>query len=181
MATVYLIRHPQPIIAPGICYGQTDLAPEPSALTQLVNELRQQIHKDMLLVTSPLQRCHLVAKALQSEGFPLAHVDQRIQELHFGHWENQAWDQIDRAQIDAWAADRSGFQVPGGESVAMLAERAIQALEHWQRSCEGKTLAFITHAGVIQVLLAHCRHGDFRKMGGQKIEYGSITPVEYAQ
>jgi alpha-ribazole phosphatase len=72
-------------------------------------------------------------------------TDPRLRELHFGAWEGQPWADIERAQLDAWAADPFGFQMPAGESVPEFMART-QAV--WP-ALPSRAL-IITHAGVIR-------------------------------
>jgi alpha-ribazole phosphatase len=74
-------------------------------------------------------------------------LDERIAELHFGRWEAQPWDAIDRVALDAWAADPAGFRMPDGERYLDLEARVAAALEEHREP----TLWF-THAGVIRAL-----------------------------
>ncbi len=177
---IYLIRHPKPMVSEGICYGQTDLAPDPLALEQLLHKIQREVPLHTKLVSSPLQRCLLASERLPALGFQAPQVDPRIAEFHFGEWEGRAWSQIQAHEREQWAKERISYQVPGGESVEQLGRRACAALVHWSQTHSDTPLGFVTHAGVIQVLLAHIREGDFRLMRNGKIEYGSITRLELA-
>lgn len=99
----------------------------------------------MPLVSSPLQRCTDLAAALA----PDFRIDERLTELDFGSWEMQAWDDIPRAQIDAWAADPLGFAGHGGESVVQMQARVRRALAALEGDC-----VWVTHAGVMKLVLA---------------------------
>jgi alpha-ribazole phosphatase len=169
------------MVSEGICYGQTDLAPDPLALEQLLHKIQREIPSKATIVSSPLQRCLLPAQRLPSMGFAQAQIDKRIAEFHFGHWEGRAWSHIHPQEREQWAKDRITYQVPGGESVEQLGLRACEALAHWSETSTEQHLAFVTHAGVIQVLLAHIREGDFRQMRNGKIEYGSITRLSLSR
>ena len=81
---LYLIRHPRPQVAPGVCYGQTDLGlAEPAA--EVAERLRPLLPADFTLHASPLARARLLAEAL---GTP--RLDARLQEIHFGDWEGRS-------------------------------------------------------------------------------------------
>lgn len=140
---LFLIRHPQPEIAPGICYGRSDI---PLRQPWSAQALRARLPAGAAVVSSPLQRCREFAAALA----PDFRVDARLTELDFGAWEMQPWDDIPRAQIDAWAADPLGFNAHGGESVMQMQQRVRQALAE----LDGGDCAWITHAGVMKLVLA---------------------------
>ena len=140
---LFLIRHPQPEITPGICYGRSDL---PLRQPWSADALRAHLPAGIPVVSSPLQRCRALAAALA----PDYRIDERLTELDFGAWEMQAWDDIPRAQIDAWAADPLGFAGHGGESVLQMQARVRQALAE----LDGRDGVWVTHAGVMKLVLA---------------------------
>ena len=139
---LYLIRHPQPEIATGICYGRSDL---PLRTPWTAETLRERLPAGVKIVSSPLQRCASFAAALSSD----FSTDVRLTELDFGAWEMQAWDVIPREQIDAWTADPLGFDGHGGESVAQMQARVRLALADLDSDC-----VWVTHAGVMKLVLA---------------------------
>lgn len=141
---VWLIRHPPPAVAPGICYGATDLPlagdPAPHAAA-----LRPLLPRDVPLYSSPLARCRRLAAALH----PAPVFDARLREIDFGDWEMQAWDSLDRRLLDAWAADPFHFVPPGGEGVASLRARVAAFLAELPDEA-----VLVVHAGVIKVCAA---------------------------
>ena len=72
--------------------------------------------------TSSLQRCVKLAQALNMVE---AKQDNRLQELHFGDWELQAWDNIPRDIFDRWAHDYANIAPPNGETFSQLQQRGI--------------------------------------------------------
>ncbi|CAB1367751.1 alpha-ribazole phosphatase [Denitratisoma oestradiolicum] len=143
---VFLIRHPRPAVAAGICYGQTDLALA-EGVAACAARLKGQLPPDATIYTSPLRRCLELAKAL----CPTPRADPRLGEMHFGDWEMRSWDNIGRQALDDWAADPLDHVPPGGESVAMLRQRVVDFMA--ERQAEGhQTLVLVTHAGVMKVL-----------------------------
>ena len=96
---LHLIRHPKPLIESGICYGRLDCPAEdvPSVADTLLAELPQ----GLPVWTSPLRRCHELATYLHAR--PM--IDDRLAEMHFGEWEGRRWDDIPRAELDAFHDD----------------------------------------------------------------------------
>lgn len=165
---VFLIRHPRPRIAAGICYGQLDVDcddPLPVAAA-----LRAQVPADTPVIASPLRRARCLAEALD----PTPRVDPRLCEIHFGNWEGLAWDRIERTALDAWAADVLHFVPPGGESVAQLQARAID----FAQSLDQPRVALVTHAGVLRALVGHWRRLPVEEWTRLQFDFGSLTKID---
>lgn len=162
---LYLIRHPRPSIDPGICYGQLDISAEIGK--SLVDRLRGELPPDLPVFSSPLRRCRDLAECLHHQ----PQIDARLGEMHFGDWEGQRWDDVPRAELDAWAADVGAYAPPGGESPLALQRRALDFVA-------GLTVpeaVVVTHAGVIRTLLAHSLGWPPERWPEQSIAYGSCT------
>jgi alpha-ribazole phosphatase len=138
-----LVRHPQPQVAPGICYGSTDLAIAPGQLEKTLAAL--ELPAGLPIYSSPLRRCAELAARLSDNII----YDARLAEMHFGDWEMQPWDVIPRAAIDAWAADILHSQPGGGESVLQMAER----ITAFYNTLTGDAI-IICHAGAMRLLAA---------------------------
>lgn len=149
-----LVRHPQPVVAPGVCYGSTDLPATRDDIDRVHATLlaSASIPPDAPIYSSPLQRCAALAHRLGTPVF-----DARLAEMDFGAWEMRAWDDIPRSEVDAWAADLVHYRPGGGENVHQVAERVMafhagllrQRLEH---------AVIVCHAGTIRLLSA-CAQG----------------------
>ena len=152
-----LVRHPQPQIAPGICYGRSDLAVAPEQLAQTLATLSATLPRGLPLYSSPLQRCAALAAQLAAPlQSPAPLLDARIAEIDFGDWELRAWSDIPRADIDAWAADLANYQPGGGESVLQMAHRIAAFHADLQR--QQRDAVVICHAGAMRLLSA-CHAG----------------------
>ncbi|MFZ6844353.1 alpha-ribazole phosphatase family protein [Undibacterium sp. RuTC16W] len=162
---LYLIRHPRPEIAPGICYGQSDIPSSEAQcqllLPSLLPALRSMLPADHIAQTaiysSPLQRCRLLATHLATGLQVQTQFDPRLMEMNFGRWELQNWDQIPRVEVDAWAADVSGYRPGGAENVLDMAARIIEFLEELVAQDENKkkNVLIVSHAGSMRLMLAY--------------------------
>lgn len=162
---LHLIRHPQPLVEPGICYGRLDLAAENPAA--VASALRLELPAGLPVWSSPLRRCRELAELLH----PAPSIDERLREMNFGAWEGVAWDAIPRAELDAWAADVAGYAPPGGESPRELQQRALDFVA----GLRGPEAVVVTHAGVIRVLVAHLRGLPPERWSELSFAYGSYT------
>jgi len=161
---LYLIRHPKPEIAAGICYGQTDLAANSEHCQAVAETLRQHLPAGLNIISSPLKRCLSLAELLNtSQNSSTANLtsDARLKEMHFGDWEMLDWDQISRDEIDQWAQDVVHFAPPNGESGFQVACRVIEFLDCLKTTANTEPLALsaefgiVAHAGTIGLILAY--------------------------
>jgi alpha-ribazole phosphatase len=148
---VVLVRHPAPLIAPGICYGRLDIPIHPDT------DIDRMAHDPILVGSahiwaSPARRCRELAERMaEILSIPLT-PDPRLMELDFGEWEGKPWDDIPRADLDCWAADPLGFRPPGGESGAELIAR-VEDFHPWLR----QDCIVVSHGGPLRVLSALLR------------------------
>lgn len=168
---LFLIRHPQPEVVEGFCYGRSDL---PLRTPWSAAEVSALLPDDVTVVSSPLRRCAEFARALSSN----VRLDERIVELDFGAWEMLAWDDIDTVQLDAWAADPLGFNGHGGESVAQMRQRVRAALAELDE--ESGCCVWVTHAGVMKLVLAELLALPQDQWLSLRFEYGALTVLERA-
>ena len=94
--------------------------------------------------------------------------------MSFGDWEGRLWDAIPRHELDAWAADVTGYSPPGGESPRALQVRALDFVA----SLTLQEAVIVTHAGVIRTLLAHWLELDDSQWLSVSPDYLSVTTVE---
>ncbi len=152
---LWLIRHAQPLVERGICYGHTNLAADPAATATAAQTLARALPQGISIHCSTLQRCELLAHCLYALRPDLAYkTSANLREMHFGNWEGRAWNGIPRHMIDAWTADFADYPVgQHGESTRAVVLRVLQALlELDQTDAEKTEAAWITHAGVIRAV-----------------------------
>ncbi|MGE5472283.1 MAG: alpha-ribazole phosphatase family protein [Bacteroidota bacterium] len=168
---LHLVRHPQPLVEPGICYGRLDL---PAANAGIVAaKLRAELPAGLPVWSSPLRRCRELADLLH----PTPILEARLQEMNFGAWEGLPWDAIPRAELDAWAADVAGYAPPGGESPHQLQQRALDFVA----ALKVPEAVIVTHAGVIRTLLAQWSGRPIGAAGESSPAFGSIVTVSLEQ
>lgn len=151
---VALVRHPRPLVVPGTCYGRLDLALHPDGVAE-VGRIAEGLagFGASRVWSSPARRCMAVADAL---GLAVGY-DARLWELDFGDWEGMAWDAVDRAALDGWAASPMEFAPPGGESGEALVAR-VRSFHAGLREA-GEDCVVVSHGGPLKVLRALLR-GD---------------------
>ena len=156
--TLWLVRHAQPLIAPGVCYGQLDVPADIDATAACARAMAKILPPGINVMCSPLQRCEPLAHVLIGLRADFSYkTDPRLKEMDFGQWEGQRWDDIGAAAIDAWVADFGRHRPGGGESVGQFMQRVAAAWDETASAADTPTL-WITHAGVIRA--ATLLHGD---------------------
>ena len=147
--SLWLVRHAQPLIESGICYGQLNVPADRKLTQSCAQDLLKVLPRGTAVSTSPLQRCELLSQALIGLQPDLkVKTDARLQEMHFGQWEGRAWADIDKAELDGWTDDFADYRAGGtGESVRQFMARVADALGELDPA--GDTL-WVTHAGVIR-------------------------------
>ena len=146
---LWLVRHAQPLIAPGVCYGATDVPADAQATLQAAQVLARTLPPGVLLVSSPLQRCEHIAQYLRGLRPDLSYtIDARLAEMNFGCWEAQRWDAIPQTEFDRWMAAFDEHRFGGEESVLEFMQRVARAWD--ETRLVGRDAVWITHAGVIR-------------------------------
>ena len=146
---LWLVRHAQPHIDKGICYGQLDIPADLQATKTCAKELFKVLPKGITVITSPLQRCELLALELIGlQPDLMVKNDPNLQEMGFGQWEGRAWADIDANELAAWTDDFAHYPAGStGESVCQFMARVAAAFDELDAT---KDTLWVTHAGVIR-------------------------------
>lgn len=155
--TLWLVRHAQPQLQEGLCYGQLDIPADPLATQHAAQAIAPLLPIGAKLYCSGLQRAQQLAQAIQQrcEAFSL-NIDTRLNEINFGVWEGVAWDEIPKAAFDVWTQDFDQHRFGGAEGVRDLLLRVHQALHELPPKDDA---VWITHAGVIRAVNYLVRYG----------------------
>ncbi|WP_428390954.1 histidine phosphatase family protein [Lichenicoccus sp.] len=148
---VALLRHPAVRIAPGICYGRTDV-PLADGWRQSIPALAASLATIAAqhIWSSPSSRCATLADALGSRLTLPVTCDEHLTELDFGAWEGRAWDALPRHDLDLWAMDPFAFRPPGGERGADLIARVSGFAA--QLRIAAQPCIVVSHGGPLRVL-----------------------------
>lgn len=159
---ILLARHGEtPWNAEGRYQGQEDIALSPVGERQAgaLGERLREVRIDRA-VASPLSRARRTAElALGEPRAAMLGVDPGLMEIAHGSWEGLLASQIharDPERLQAWRDAPDSVQMPGGESLRQVFDRAWPALV---RACDGlgsdDTLLVVAHDAVNRVLLCH--------------------------
>lgn len=178
---VYFIRHTEPLIDSGTCYGQLDCT--------VANDYEDQLEKISdyfntiaisTIYSSPLQRCALLAQDLATKHIKsTVNYKDALKEINFGNWEGVKWDDIARSSIDEWNENRLHFQFPNGETPTLFYQRVLRAWHkllsvHIDKPMD-ESIIIVTHAGVIRTILAELTALPLAESFMLKIDKASIS------
>lgn len=162
--TLYLVRHPQPDVAPGLCYGASDVPVLDAEVARVHAALAAKgLPGDLPVYSSPLRRCALLAERLAPGR---ATRDARLAEMNFGEWELRPWSAIPRGDVDAWTADLLRYRPGGAENVLDVARRVRAFVD----DLGAASALVVCHAGTIRLLAA--------MHGGETLEQAALRAAQ---
>ena len=170
MAQIYLVRHTQVDVPPGVCYGISDvpLATSFPEEAQKIMEKIQGIPFDYIF-SSPLSRCTRLARLIAPQGFV---TDPRLAELNFGKWEGQIWEDIYQNSYGIhWMNNYLELPCPGGESFKNLYHRINAFINELNKN---QNTLIITHAGVIRAFLTVYKGIPLTEIFNVQVGYGEV-------
>lgn len=133
------------------------------------------------VVTSDLTRARATAEAIAlPHGLPVR-LDADLREISMGAWEGSTYAEILDREPEAmrrWQADPTVYAPPGGETVAQVRDRLLVALERWQSTSSSSTLLWVTHGGVIGILLCHLLGMDLNRRWQFRRDNAALTELD---
>lgn len=163
------LRHPTPDVAPGICYGRSDLDIAEIGHGQIENALKT-TPEFRRIFASPATRCRKLAVSLAERAGIEPVFDERLWEMHMGDWEGLAWSEIDRGASEHWLADPVNRPTPNGESFRDLQDRVVAAVGELLENDPWHT-AVVCHAGPIRAIQMAWNGITFREAFAQTPPY----------
>jgi alpha-ribazole phosphatase len=150
---LWLLRHAQVQVEPGVCYGVSDVPASESDTLKAAEAFAVHPAQGCLVWSSPLSRAWVLGKALcqRREDMTQLHADARLCEMNFGVWEMQTWESIPKAAMDAWVTDFAYHRFGGGESTQQVIDRVRRVLDD-ARALNVPEMVWVTHAGVIRAI-----------------------------
>lgn len=145
---LWLVRHARPVYPAGVCYGMTDVVADIAHTQAIVLGLASDVPPGASLLTSPMQRCVTLARALHQVRPDLSfRIDPRLAEFDFGCWEGWCWDDIPKAAFDAWTDAFATHRFGGVDCVQDMLDRVAALWDAYRDAA--KSELWITHAGVM--------------------------------
>jgi 2,3-bisphosphoglycerate-dependent phosphoglycerate mutase len=160
--TLLLIRHGETAWnAEHRIQGRLDVPLSTTGIWQ-TGRLAQRLADEAIdaVIASDLARAWMTGAPL-AEARGLAMVpDPRLRERAFGIFEGKTLDEIAAEhpqEFAAWRARDVHWRIPEGESGAEFIGRVLEALREIATSHPGRTVAVVTHGGVLDVVYRNAR------------------------
>ena len=112
------------------------------------------------VVASDLARAWMTGQPLADARGLAMIAEPRLRERAFGLFEGKTIEEIAAAhpeELSAWRARDVHWRIPGGESGAEFIARVLEALHEVAAAHAGRTVAVVTHGGVLDVVYRHAR------------------------
>jgi phosphoserine phosphatase len=109
------------------------------------------------VISSPMLRAIQTAEIIASRFKLEIARDPRLADFRVGKWEGMPYDEVTASpDYQRFVANPLSVQIPGGEDLRGIRDRAVGALDQALRDAPaGETLVIVTHAGIVRVLLCH--------------------------
>jgi len=134
------------------------------------------------IVSSDLARARATAESIAARhaGMPLR-LDADLREVALGAWEGHTAAEAAALHPDAyarWQADAVDVAPPGGETVRAFQRRVVRALDRWRAEYPDGSVLWVTHGGVLGVLLCHLLGMDLARRGQFRRDNAALTELE---
>ena len=134
------------------------------------------------IISSPLARAVETAEYLVQGRALTIQLEPDLMDIDLGHWSGQNRDALFHTD-PAWKAFvRDPLVAPADvETFPKLEQRVVTAIERWlQKDTTGPLPAFVTHADVIKLLLAHYLGLEAGRARSLSIDNASVSVVALA-
>jgi broad specificity phosphatase PhoE len=168
--------------AEGRYTGQTDIPMSPlgSRQVEAVADALAGERFDLMLA-SDLLRARQAAETIARRVEAPLEFDRDLREIAMGAWEGLKFGEAAREYPVAWKRWREAPELtapPGGESVTHMRDRAASALDRCLVAHPAGRVLWVTHGGVIGVVLCHLLGIDLQHRGQFRRDNAAITELE---
>jgi alpha-ribazole phosphatase len=181
--TVWLIRHAATENMEGRCYGWHDVPLSQDGIGQAENLARQLGRSRLSAVyASPLRRALQTARILAAPHDASVETIQGLAEMHFGDFEGLLYEEIQARFPEIyqqWMDQPTTVHFPNGEDFAKLQLRAREALHSIIGRHIGKSIALVTHAGILRILLADALGIPDSHIFRMAQDYAAVNRIDY--
>ena len=181
--TVYLVRH-------GVTdwhrdrrvLGQRDIGLNALGLSQAHNVANALAERPITeILSSPMLRAVQTAEIVAAPFKTEVARDPRLADFRVGKWEGMCYDDVSASEeYQRFLADPLSQRIPGGEDLGQIRDRAVSGVEQALRDAPaGESIAIVTHAGIIRVILAHYLGSHLGEYHRLRVSPGSISVLSF--
>jgi broad specificity phosphatase PhoE len=132
------------------------------------------------VISSPLERARETAEIIAQPRQIAIQFDADLMDINVGHWAGQNHDELNKND-ETWKAFVKNPTVapPDVETFPQVQARALATIERWRaQEAIGAFPAFVAHADVIKLLVAHYTGLEAGQAGKLLIDNASVSIVE---
>ena len=181
--TLLLVRHAQTLSnITGRYMGWIDEDLSEEGIWQAEQLSRRLSHWAITAVySSPLKRATRTAEIIASlPSLSVQRLDE-LGEIRLGAWEGMFAEEIEAKFSSLWRAwkrDPSDIQMPGGESLAQVQQRAIAAFQSITQVNQGQQVLMVTHDVIVRLLVAYCLNVSTSIYRRLEVANASLTVIQ---
>lgn len=132
------------------------------------------------IISSPLLRCAAFARLLAEQLRCPLEIDDGFRELSFGAWEGRSVADVHATEAVALARfwrDPVAHPIPGGEPVAVFAERVGWAWDALLERYRGRQILLVAHGGVIRMVLRHLLEAPVQRIWRIEVPFAAVSRI----
>jgi broad specificity phosphatase PhoE len=133
-----------------------------------------------LIVTSPLPRARQSAEII-AHGIGGVEIveEEQIAEVQYGRWEGMVYDDlIDDPDYVHYRKHSLDTPTPGGETIAQVQSRGVEAVNRAVREHEGRRILFVSHGDIIRTILCHFMTMELKNFRRIRVDNATFSAIQ---
>ncbi len=133
------------------------------------------------IVSSPLQRCRLIASELAETAVLPVNALHGFAEIDFGDWEGRLTSEVASEhprQIQKFWTDPATHTPPNGESLVDFQKRVQHVWQLLLKEHRGQHTLLVSHGGVIRIILASVLQMPLRPLSFLAVPHGCLSQIK---
>lgn len=133
-----------------------------------------------VIISSPLERACDTAEIIGLPRGLCVQFEPDLMDTDVGHWAGKKYNELNKSDPEWNAYKHNPTVAPEGvETFPQVQERVVAAVERWRaKEAHSAYLAFVAHADVVKLLVAHYTGLDAGRAGVLFIDNASVSVVE---